>query len=42
MAESGEDLKREIERFLDENAALKERGSENLRLHRPRSTSTAT
>ncbi len=32
MAESDEDLKREIERLRAENVALKERGSKNLRL----------
>jgi hypothetical protein len=32
MAESDEDLQREIERLRAENAALKERGSKNLRL----------
>ncbi len=32
MGESDDDLKREIERLRAENAALKERGSKNLRL----------
>jgi hypothetical protein len=32
MAESDEDLKREIERLRAENVALKERGSASLRL----------
>ncbi len=32
MAESDEDLQREIQRLRAENAALKERGSKNLRL----------
>jgi hypothetical protein len=32
MAESDEDLQREIERLRAENAALKERGSQKLRL----------